>query len=115
MYSYIKVDKKYVLGCTSMQTSMKIVFWLLVICYLVKVSRWVGALKTTSLSFQDNDPIFMEENDKYVIIRLVSWKASHDIGQKGFSLGYLRRLIALIENEGQPTDEKVLLTFEAIK
>ena len=37
------------------------------LCYLVKVSRWVGALKTTSISFQDNDPIFMEENDKYVI------------------------------------------------
>ncbi len=43
----------------------------------------------------------LEENDKYVIIRLVSWKASHDIGQKGFSLGYLRRLIALIENQAR--------------
>tara|TARA_Y100001970_G_C14156373_1_gene815805 strand:- start:393 stop:1496 length:1104 start_codon:yes stop_codon:yes gene_type:complete len=37
------------------------------LCYLVRVSRWVGILKTTSESFQDNDPIFMEENDKYVI------------------------------------------------
>ena len=43
----------------------------------------------------------LEENDKYVIIRLVSWKASHDIGQKGFSLGYLKRLIALIENQAR--------------
>ena len=43
----------------------------------------------------------LEENDKYVIIRLVSWKASHDIGQKGFSLDYLRRLIALVENHSR--------------
>ena len=49
----------------------------------------------------------LEENDKYVIIRLVSWKASHDIGHKGFSLGYLQRLIELIENQA-----KVFLSVE---
>ena len=49
----------------------------------------------------------LKENDKYVIIRLVSWKASHDIGQKGLSLGYLKRLIALIENQA-----KVFLSVE---
>ena len=32
----------------------------------------------------------LKESDKFVIIRLVSWKASHDIGQKGFSLDYLQ-------------------------
>ena len=40
----------------------------------------------------------LKENHKFVIIRLVSWKASHDIGQKGFSLDYVERLIELVEN-----------------
>ncbi|HNR40725.1 MAG TPA: DUF354 domain-containing protein [Bacteroidales bacterium] len=39
--------------------------------------------------FTPNKSIFkklgLEENDKYVIIRFVSWKASHDIGHKGIS------------------------------
>ena len=51
--------------------------------------------------------LHLEENNKYVIIRLVSWKASHDIGHKGFSLGYLRRLIELIEDQA-----KVFLSVE---
>lgn len=32
------------------------------------------------------DVLGLEENEKYVIMRFVSWKASHDIGHKGISL-----------------------------
>ena len=35
----------------------------------------------------------LDTNDKYVIIRLVSWSASHDIGHKGFTHSALLRLI----------------------
>ena len=43
----------------------------------------------------------LKEDHKFVIIRLVSWKASHDIGHKGFSLDYLQRLIELVENHSK--------------
>ena len=36
--------------------------------------------------------------ERYVIIRLVSWDASHDIGEKGFSMDTLINLIDLIKN-----------------
>ena len=49
----------------------------------------------------------LKENDKFVIIRLVSWGASHDIGHKGFSLSYLERLIKLVEQKA-----KVFLSVE---
>ena len=52
--------------------------------------------------FKPNNKILKElklkESHKFVIIRLVSWKASHDIGHKGFSLDYLERLIELVKN-----------------
>ena len=32
--------------------------------------------------------------ERYVVLRLVSWDASHDVGQKGFSL---KTLINLVE------------------
>ena len=41
----------------------------------------------------------LKKNDKFVIIRLVSWEASHDIGHRGFSQGYLERLIGFIEQK----------------
>ena len=39
------------------------------------------------------DKLRLESNEKFVIIRLVSWDASHDIGQKGFSSSYLLKLV----------------------
>ena len=40
----------------------------------------------------------LQKNQKFVIIRLVSWNASHDIGQKGFSENHLIKLVHSIEN-----------------
>ena len=40
----------------------------------------------------------LQRNQDYVIIRLVSWNASHDIGQKGFSEDHLIELVHSIEN-----------------
>tara|TARA_B000000437_G_C11620059_1_gene295041 strand:- start:274 stop:897 length:624 start_codon:yes stop_codon:yes gene_type:complete len=55
--------------------------------------------------FRPNNKILkklnLKENHKFVIIRLVSWKASHDIGHKGFSLDYLKRLIELVEDHSR--------------
>ncbi|MBI88901.1 MAG: hypothetical protein CMG60_02340 [Candidatus Marinimicrobia bacterium] len=52
--------------------------------------------------FQPNNNFFtnlnLALNQKYVIIRLVSWNASHDIGQKGFELNFLIKLVKEIEN-----------------
>ena len=36
------------------------------LCYLVKLSRWVGALKIESEPFEDKTPIFSKENDKFI-------------------------------------------------
>ena len=35
----------------------------------------------------------LRENEKFAIVRFVSWNAHHDIGQKGFSLNYKYELI----------------------
>tara|TARA_S200000501_G_scaffold220880_1_gene207230 strand:+ start:1616 stop:2686 length:1071 start_codon:yes stop_codon:yes gene_type:complete len=55
--------------------------------------------------FRPNNKILkklkLKKSNKFVIIRLVSWKASHDIGHKGFSLDYLERLIELVENHAK--------------
>lgn len=37
------------------------------ICYMTKLSRWVGALEITSTSFVDNSPIFYDSDDPFVI------------------------------------------------
>ena len=39
------------------------------------------------------DYLGVRENEKYVIIRFVSWDAHHDLGQKGFSLEFKHRMI----------------------
>ena len=35
--------------------------------------------------------------ERYVVLRLVSWDASHDVGQKGFSLKTLINLVDKIK------------------
>jgi hypothetical protein len=37
------------------------------LCYLVKLSRWCGVLEITSNAFEDATPIFVDENDPFVI------------------------------------------------
>ncbi len=37
------------------------------ICYMVKLSRWIGILEVTSTYFKDNTPIFYPTNDPFII------------------------------------------------
>tara|TARA_B100000686_G_scaffold333045_1_gene398530 strand:+ start:651 stop:1763 length:1113 start_codon:yes stop_codon:yes gene_type:complete len=37
------------------------------LCYLVKLSRWIGALRVDSESFEDSKPIFKTDNDPFII------------------------------------------------
>jgi predicted RNA-binding protein len=37
------------------------------ICYMVKLSRWIGILEVTSECFKDNSPLFYSSNDPYVV------------------------------------------------
>tara|TARA_B100000073_G_scaffold55428_1_gene41049 strand:+ start:337 stop:1383 length:1047 start_codon:yes stop_codon:yes gene_type:complete len=43
----------------------------------------------------------LNNQEKYVVLRLVSWDASHDIGQKGFRIDALVKLIAEIKNHAR--------------
>jgi len=54
------------------------------------------------------DDLGLSKNDRYIILRLVSWQASHDIGEHGFELTDLRSYIRELENYG-----KVFITSEA--
>ncbi len=39
----------------------------LLLCYLVKLSRWCGVLEVSSTAFEDQTPIFAEENDPFPV------------------------------------------------
>ena len=54
------------------------------------------------------DDLGLDKNDRYIILRFVSWQASHDIGEHGFELTDLRSYIRELENYG-----KVFITSEA--
>ena len=46
------------------------------ICYMVKLSRWIGILEVKSKYYKDNSPFFYDSNDPYVIrfkVRLIVW------------------------------------------
>jgi predicted RNA-binding protein len=46
------------------------------VCYMTKLSRWIGVLEVTSGSFTDTTPIFYSENDPFVVrfqVRPVVW------------------------------------------
>jgi predicted glycosyltransferase len=51
--------------------------------------------------------IGLTENDKFFVVRFVSWEASHDIGQKGLSLEDKRKLIDTLKPYG-----KIIITSE---
>lgn len=50
----------------------------------------------------------IKDNDRYFIIRLVSWDATHDIGQKGLSYEGKKRLFELLEKHG-----RIIITSES--
>jgi len=56
------------------------------------------------------DDLGLSKNDRYIILRFVSWQASHDIGEHGFELADLRNYIRELENYG-----KVFITSESAK
>jgi hypothetical protein len=39
----------------------------LLLCYLVKLSRWCGVLEVTSEAFEDHSPIFADTEDPFTI------------------------------------------------
>lgn len=46
------------------------------ICYMTKLSRWIGVLEVTSKCYEDDKPIFYPENDPFVIrfkVKPIAW------------------------------------------
>jgi predicted RNA-binding protein len=46
------------------------------ICYMTKLSRWIGILEVTSAYFRDDTPIFYGANDPFIIrfkVRPIAW------------------------------------------
>jgi predicted glycosyltransferase len=54
------------------------------------------------------DDLGLSKNDKFVIMRFVSWSASHDVGQHGFDLKTKQKFIEELEEYG-----RVFITSEA--
>jgi len=48
----------------------------ILICYMTKLSRWMGLLEVTSECFTDETPIFYPENDPFIVrfnIKVIAW------------------------------------------
>jgi predicted RNA-binding protein len=46
------------------------------ICYMTKLSRWIGVLEVMSLYYKDDTPIFLTNNDPFVVrftVKPVAW------------------------------------------
>ena len=43
----------------------------------------------------------LAENEPYFVVRFVSWEASHDVGEQGFSLAGKRKLVDELEKHGR--------------
>lgn len=54
------------------------------------------------------DDFGLSKDDKFIILRFVSWESSHDIGEKGFDLDTKRQFIKEMENHG-----RIFITSEA--
>jgi predicted glycosyltransferase len=64
------------------------------------------------------DELGLSEDDKFIILRFVSWSASHDIGEKGFDLETKRQFIKELKNYGRvfiTSEEKLSREFEKYK
>ncbi|APF20137.1 protein of unknown function DUF354 [Caldithrix abyssi DSM 13497] len=71
-----------------------------------KQIRYMGHHELTYLHpnyFQKDESFFkmlnIAKNEKFVLLRLVAWNATHDIGQKGISKNSLREIIKLLERK----------------
>lgn len=53
------------------------------------------------------DDLGLSKNDKFIIMRLISWEATHDTRSKGFSRGFLEKAVKTLEEYG-----KVFITSE---
>ena len=106
------------------------------ICYMVRMSRWVGVLEVVNGPFKDNTPIFVPEDDPFVIrfkVRVAVWLPleqsvpihepevySHltftrDVVPGGYWLGPLRRSIQKLQNEDGEYLESLLHRIEREK
>lgn len=104
------------------------------ICYMVKLSRWIGILEVTSTYYKDSTPLFYDNNDPYVIrfrVKPIIWlqkeksipiheekvwsklSFTKDVDPKGSSwTGIIRNSLNMLDNEdGQYLEE--LLTAQA--
>ena len=46
------------------------------VCYMTKLSRWIGVLEVMSNSYQDDAPIFYNENDPFIVrfkVKPLAW------------------------------------------
>ena len=43
----------------------------------------------------------IDASEEYFVLRFVSWQASHDVGERGFTLGLKRELVALLQEHGR--------------
>lgn len=53
----------------------------ILLCYMTRFSRWVGALEVLSEPFEDDTPIFYEENDPFVVrfkVKPIVWLDRHE-------------------------------------
>lgn len=96
----------------------------ILLCYLVGLSRWVGALQIESESFEDNNPIFSEKDDKFIIRFKVkplvalnvedgipitsdgvwsqlSWTKGIGIGSVGWGANFQRSLRQIPDSDGE--------------
>jgi uncharacterized protein len=57
----------------------------------------------------------IKSGEKYSLIRFISWDASHDVFEKGFDIGFKRRLINELEKYGKvfiSSEKKMLAEFQ---
>ncbi len=94
------------------------------LCYLVGLSRWVGALQVESESFEDATPIFSEKDDKFIIRfkvkpivsldiengipitidqiwKKLNWTKNINIGSIGWGANFQRSLRQIPYEDGQ--------------
>lgn len=70
--------------------------------------RYAGSHELAYLSpqyFQPDPQVLKEinvrEDEPFIVLRFVAWKASHDIGQQGFTLNVKRQVIKTLEKYGR--------------
>lgn len=64
------------------------------------------------------DDLGLNQNDKFIILRLVSWEASHDTNAKGFSNDFLEKIVDLLGKYGHvfiTSEKKIPTKFEKYK